>query len=853
MLYAALNHHLASNLSPVSEDIQANLYVDNVISGCHSEEAAIQYYNSARTIMAKAKFNLRSWASNSTELQTTAKQDGVAESGHIVKILGLQWNIHSDTLFLASRNISTNTPFITKRDVLQDSSRIFDPLGFISPVIIQAKIFIQELWGQQIHCDEPLNDDLRTKWIAIAKNVQNATAKFSIPRHYSGLDQSTPVTIHIFADTSTKAYGAIAYSLQDNQVSFIMSKTRVAPLKHLTLPRLELSAALLASRLANFILKSLQFQVKLHLWSDSQIVLHWITSTKKLQSFVSNRVEEITTLFPATSWHFCPTTENPADLLTRGISSQQLISSNLWKSGPQWLASPQQWPIWPATDIQAATLAVEADTSVSESTTIQTNGLCQLVNIDKYSNLTKLFSVTAFVLRFTRNCRNPNITFTGPITPAELTQAHLMWIRECQQEIFDKEISNLQAQSKSNSPNWLPLVRQLRLFLDKSVLLRCGGRIHNAPTTELAKFPYLLPGKHSLTRLIIHTTHEKQLHGGVNSMLTALRQRYWIPSARQVTRRLLQQCVVCKKVNGKPYQVPDPPPLVKERMQNTQPFEFTGVDFTGALYVRNQGGESKIYVCLFTGAVSRAVHLEIVTDLTVETFLQAFRRFSSHKSLPRLLISDNASTYMSAAEELQQLFNSSLLTENIHRKGVMWRFIPKRAPWYGGFWERLIGLTKTALKKVLGRTFATLSSLQTLIVEVEAILNDHPLTYVSPDERDPEPLTPAHLLYGRRIASLPHPMVEDDELDDPSYGTESDLKKRANTQALILKHFWKRWKLEYLTSLREFHKTTGNNIQKVQIGDVVLVHDDTPRIRWNLAVIEDIIKGSDGLIRTAKF
>ncbi|XP_065918376.1 uncharacterized protein [Dysidea avara] len=210
---------------------------------------------------------------------------------------------------------------------------------------------------------------------------------------------------------------------------------------------------------------------------------------------------------------------------------------------------------------------------------------------------------------------------------------------------------------------------------------------------------------------------------------------------------------------------------------------------------------------------------------------------------------------MSAAEELQQLFNSSLLTENLHRKGVMWRFIPKRAPWYGGFWERLIGLTKTALKKVLGRTFATLSSLQTLVVEVEAILNDRPLTYVSPDERDPEPLTPAHMLYGRRITSLPHPMVEDDELDDPSYGTESDLKKRANTQALILKHFWKRWKLEYLTSqssLRELHKTTGNNIQKVQIGDVVLVHDDTPRIRWDLAVIEDVIKGSDGLIRAAK-
>ena len=248
MLYAALHHHLASNLSPVSEDIQANLYVDNIISGCHSEEAAIQYYNSARTIMAKAEFNLRSWASDSTQLQTTAKQDEVAELGHIVMIRGLQWNIHSDTFF-ASRNISTDTSFITKRDVSQDSSRIFDTLGFISPVIIKAKIFIQELWGHQIHWDELLNDDLKTKWIAIAESVQDTTVKLSIPRHYSGLNQSVPVTIHIFADASTKAYGAVAYSLQDNQVSFIMSKT---PFKHLTSPRLELSVALLASRLAKF-------------------------------------------------------------------------------------------------------------------------------------------------------------------------------------------------------------------------------------------------------------------------------------------------------------------------------------------------------------------------------------------------------------------------------------------------------------------------------------------------------------------------------------------------------------------------------------------------------------------------
>ena len=296
---------------------------------------------------------------------------------------------------------------------------------------------------------------------------------------------------------------------------------------------------------------------------------------------------------------------------------------------------------------------------------------------------------------------------------------------------------------------------------------------------------------------------------------------------------------------------PRPSPLVKSRVSLSSPFTITGVDFTGALYVRAYQGESKVYLCLFTCAVSRAIHLEIVTDLTVECFLQAFCRFAGRRSLPKMLLSDNGSTFQAAATELRHLFSSNELSERLAHKGVEWRFIPKRAPWFGGFWERLVGLTKSALKKALGRTFATLESLQTVVVEVEALLNDRPLTHVSPDARDPEPITPAHLLYSKRITRLPHCMIGLDEIDDPDFGDATDLQKRARIQASIVKQFWIRWKREYLTALRETHKVTGNNEQKVKIGDVVLVHDDTPRMKWKLAVIEGVNKGADGLIRSA--
>ena len=265
-------------------------------------------------------------------------------------------------------------------------------------------------------------------------------------------------------------------------------------------------------------------------------------------------------------------------------------------------------------------------------------------------------------------------------------------------------------------------------------------------------------------------------------------------------------------------------------------------------------GSSKVYVCLFTCGVSRAVHLEIVTDLSVETFLQALRRFAARRSLPRIMLSDNASTYEAAADELGRLINSDRMGESLCALGIQWQFIPKRAPWYGGFWERLIGLTKTTLRKVLGKALVTLPVLQTVIVEVKAVLNDRPLTYVSADLRDPEPLTPSHLLCGRRVTSLPHTIMDDeisDEISDPTYGVPS-VRETAKRQSQLIQHFQSRWSKEYLTSLREYHKTSRKTKHEIQVGDVVIIHDDTPRTTWKLAVVEKLITGLDGITRAAE-
>ena len=184
----------------------------------------------------------------------------------------------------------------------------------------------------------------------------------------------------------------------------------------------------------------------------------------------------------------------------------------------------------------------------------------------------------------------------------------------------------------------------------------------------------------------------------------------------------------------------------------------------GPLYVRNRSREEKPYICLFTCVNTRAVHLEVISDLTEESFLQAFCRFVSRRSLPATMIFHNASTYLSAASEIEQLMNSTMVQDTLRNRGTTWKFIPKRVPWYGGFWECLIGLTKMTLKKMLGRTFISLTGLQTIVTEIEAVLNDHPITYVSSDVSDPEPLTPTHLLYGHRLVPLPYQSKDDSEI-----------------------------------------------------------------------------------------
>ncbi|XP_053407998.1 uncharacterized protein LOC128559687 [Mercenaria mercenaria] len=707
----------------------------------------------------------------------------------------MRWNPETDTLTFAEKEIPV-LDSITKRDVLTYASRIYDPLGILSPVTVRAKILMQDLWKENLDWDVPLPEQYVKVWNNLATDLRSAL-KIQLSRQYiqdtnteTGSELETGsepdnLQLHVFVDASVKSYGAAAYILNHKETRLVMAKYRIAPVKKLTLPQLELMAAVIGARLYEHLQTTLEVK-NVTFWSDSQIVLHWSATMKQLTGFVKNRVE------------------------TTPVTSVQCLADN----------------------------------------TITTHILSNVINIQHYSKYHRLLCVTALLLRFIFNCRTPSaVRHYGHVTAREIDIARLKWIQDVQQTTYQDVIQELKSGNRKQ-----PIIRQLRLFLDSDNFIRCGGRIHihNAQIPEVAKFPYLLPDKHYFTKLLIRTTHERLLQVGASSIVTHLRQQYWIPAIRRCVISVLKRCVTCKKVTGKPFDAPDSPPLPKIRVKDAIPFRITGVDFTGHLYVSEQNGrESKAYICLFTCASTRAVHVEVVPDLSTASFMQAFRRFSSRHLLPEIMVSDNCTTFEAASQEVHRLYNSRKLHDSLSSKGTEWRFIPKRAPWYGGWWERLIGMAKEALKKVLGRSYVNYQTLQTIVTEIETVLNDRPLTYVTSGVSDPEPLTPSHLLYGRTLTSYLHSTLHGDGKITENMNDHRTLTRCVDIQRKLISNFRQRWRREYLTALREYHQAHGKNEQTISEGEVVQIHDDGPRTRWKLAVVTELIHGNDGLVRFA--
>ncbi|GBN02759.1 hypothetical protein AVEN_65561-1, partial [Araneus ventricosus] len=382
---------------------------------------------------------------------------------------------------------------------------------------------------------------------------------------------------------------------------------------------------------------------------------------------------------------------------------------------------------------------------------------------------------------------------TGPLTANELICAEKCWVRCVQQTEFAEY-----AEIKDHKS----VVRSSKLFslnpiLTEDGLLCLGGRLQKSDFNFHEKHPLILPSKSRFSQLLISREHQRLHHAGVSETLTQIREKFWILCGRQTVKSRLNKCLICRRFEvSRGNQIMAP--LPENRIQAIYPFENVGIDFAGPLYTMNT---DKAYIALFTCVVTRAIHLEVVSSLSTEHFLLAFRRFIYRRGICRTVNSDNAMTFKSADIELERLYMNISEPEAQNyfgKKGIKWQYIVERAAWWGGYWERMVQMTKVALRKILGKALVTSEELQTILAEIEAIFNSRPLTYVYNEPDEPFPLTPANFLTGRRLTVLPN---WSGSRKFELFKGKRELIKRFLYREMILNNFWKRWKREYLLPL----------------------------------------------------
>ncbi|XP_045474991.1 uncharacterized protein LOC123680913 [Harmonia axyridis] len=834
------------------------IYVDDILTGCSSEAEALELRRQVQNLLMAGGFELRKWASNHLPLLDGIPSDHRRESSSIdpllfdrepsLKILGLGWNPASDHFFYSVRLTSTA---ITKRSVLSQMARIFDPLGWLAPVTFYAKIFFRQLCLLHLEWDQPLSSEVQPPWLQFQSQLPTLT-ELHIPRFISAIS-STAHRLIGFCDASESGYAAVVYlrtfaSSGHYHVSLLAAKSKIAPCKATTLPRLELCGAHLLAKLMHH----LSARVLQHLtteciaFCDSSVALSWIRGeSHRWKTFVGNRVAEIQDLIPSNHWRHGVSEDNPADCASRGLMPADIHHHPLWWRGPHWLSLDSS--LWPLSSVDSSQIDQVDEKAKPLSALVLTVVSGEPTMIDRFSSYLRLKRVIAFCRRFILNARGSALPRTGFLTSVELQEAEICLIRLVQSVHFAEELVELQRPSSRHR-----LIMKLHLFCDEHGLVRVGGRLSASLLPYRHKHPVLLPKDNHLTHLIIDDAHYRLLHAGALATHSYIRRRYWILDGRNVVRNRLRKCNRCFSCKPRPLIQPmgNLPP---ERLSSAMAFLTTGVDYAGPFYVtsaRLRGAVStKAYLVVFICFSTKAVHLELASELSTPAFIAAYRRFVARRGHPSVIFSDNGTNFVGAHNYLRDL--GRLLSAPQHQQslcdaasssGTDWRFIPPSSPHFGGLWEAAVKSAKHHLTRVIGEQKLTYEEFLTICTQVEAILNSRPLYLPSSDPSDFEALTPGHFLVFRSLTAPP-----DNDVSSVSVNRLSRWQLVQRFQ----QDFWKRWRQEYLHTLQQRHKWLQPSTP-ILPGTVVVIRDDNlPPLKWSIGRISSVFPGTDSTTRVA--
>ena len=842
-------------------EIVRNFYVDDFLYSSSSEKKVIELVAEVREILSKCSFDLTQFSSCSRSVLASLPNDKLSKDVVVSgdkelpeeSALGVVWDPETDSL--CYKICPKDSPF-TKRGVLSCIFSVYDPFNIVCPILIRAKNIFQNACLLKLGWDEKLPETLLAEWKLWLQSLEGLTC-IPIRRCFSTLGEFADVQLHLFSDGSELAYGSVAYlrfvSGPEVQCCITMAMVRLVPLKKgslKTIPRIELNAAKLSVSLFLKLKRELCLKLsRVFFWSDSSIVLSYIKSENgRFQRFVANRVSFIRSHTDVNQWHHVPGKQNPADILSRGSKNgESFLQSGIWFNGPEFLSkSEEDWPEQVSVPpIEQEDLEVKSMLTVCNKTEALNPTEKLLASSSSYYKLKRKVAVLLRV----RVLASSDPMVSGSVSVSEMAKAETEIFCFLQRKYYGKIRALVSAS--------LPLPRKHVLtkvcpFLDSDGVLRVRGRLKFSDIPYQSRCPVVLPGEDHVVKLIVEECHKALGHLGRETLLAHLRTKYFVVGGSTLVKAVLRNCIVCRKVQGKPSQqiMAD---LPKDRVtSHNPPFSSTGIDYFGPFMVSRGRGRAKEkrYGLICSCLATRSCHLEVANSLDTDSFICAIRRFIARRGPVHRLRSDNGTNFVGGRTEISKAiagWNDSLIDDFCKQKNIEWIFNPPRSSHYGGIYEREIRTARKVLNSLLlefdNQIMLTDEMLSTLMCEVENILNSRPLTSCSADVDDLEALTPNHLLRLNTEVSFP-----------PGLFDHKDLYSRRRWRQVqyLADLFWSRWRKEYLPSLQQRQIWFSSN-RTHKIGDLVLVVDENlPRNLWCLGRVVDLAINERGHLRSAK-
>ena len=843
---------LYSSIDPeAAQKLKDDGYVDDVASGAEDEEAAKRVSMNMNKIVEMGGFKFKSTVMS-------------GDAGDPRRVLGTGWDTEKDQLFIevkvntsakrkglrtepniAFDEIKANFPkTITKRIIWRVVLGQFDLLGLASVFFVRLKLLMRDLSGeegQKIGWDTPLSEDLRIRFMDILEMMGGIqTLRFPRCIKPAGIMAGIKPDLLVFGDGSKQAFCSLAYvrwHLTDGgfRCFLISGKTRVAPLKKISIPRLELLGSVASVRLAASIQESLSFEFgKRYFFTDSSCVFGMIRGEcGAFQEFIGTRTGEIKSKSdPSTEWFWVPTQHNLADLGTRNdVTPAVLHPDSQYLNGTDWMRDV--FEAWPVSQSPGGKIP-EEEMSTTSRVSLAVSVTQPLLNVKKYKSFEQATRIMALICKgadkFKLRSKNVNQETANFITRKYRNMAENILFFQAQQGYEMKTFTSLS-----------PRMQQVQLQHSEEELMMVSGRLGNALAVgydkeELPVLDYKAP----IARLVMLGAHERD-HGGVDRTLQRSRNVAWIANGRRLAKAITRACFTCK-LRNKELEKQIMAPLPASRIPPAPVFASTAVDLFGPIEIRDtvkRRTSKKAWGVLFCCTKTSAVHIEVTEDYSCDSFLLSLRRFINLRGVPSRIQSDPGSQLMAAAKQLGT-WDFSRITEWAAGVQTEWYTIPTDSQHHNGMAESLIKSTKKQLTSSLKDRKFTKGELDTLVSNIAYIINSRPLMKkAGEDPLSGGPITPLHLLGGRSTINIPNVRTD----GDPK------LTRRLRFIEDTTQEFWSKWFAQVFHSLVPSYKWKTET-RNVLPGDIVLLKESNQlKAEYKLAKVKTADPGPDGKVR----